>query len=554
MSEDVRKTVLKYALENAVKFDGKAGVGPVMGKVMGECESCRGDPGGTKQLVERVVGEVNSMEPEEQIRELKALMPEFFQASEATERDPLPDLDGDRVVMRLAPYPSGPLHIGNSRMVILNDEYVKRHGGKLILFYDDTIGSDKKKPLEEAYDLIREGLEWLGVEWHETYYKSQRMEMYYEYGEKLLEMGEAYVCQCSAGDLRGYREAGRECQHRSRDVQENLELWKGMLNGDFSEGSAVVRIKTDMEYPDPAFRDRVLFRISHNPHPRVGDRYSVWPLLEFSWAIDDHMLGMTHILRGKDLMMEDKMEQYIWDLFGWDGPEFLHYGMLRVEDFRLSKSDFQRKLGEGEIKGWDDPRTWTLQSLRKRGIRPEAVREFIIGFGMSLTDISVPASKLYARNRELVDSTSNRYHFLPDPVKIELDGVPEFETTTLPLHPDHPERGERTLETKGEVYLTRKDWEEFQGREVRLKNFCNIRLEGTQGSITGYENRDIRKIHWLCQGIPATVELVDGTVDTGMVEGNVKREQAGTVVQFERYGFVKLLDLGEPIIAAYGHG
>ncbi len=553
MSDEVRETIFKYALRNAVKFEGEAGIGPVMGKVMGECESCRSDPKGTKDLVEEIVKEVNSMELQEQTDQLKEVMPEYFQEEKKSEEDRLPDLDADEVVMRLAPYPSGPLHIGNARMVVLNDEYVKRNGGKLILFYDDTIGSAEKKPLEVAYDLIKDGLEWLGVEWHETYYKSERMDLYYRYCEEILDMGEAYVCQCSAEDLREHREKGMECEHRSRSVEENKHMWKAMLDGSFEEGEAVVRIKTDMQHPDPAFRDRVLFRISKQPHPRVGDRYHVWPLLEFSWAVDDHLLGMTHVLRGKDLMMEDKMEQYIWDLLGWDGPEFLHYGMLRLEEFRLSKSDFQRKLKTGEINGWDDPRTWTLQSLRRRGIQPEAVREFIIGFGMSLTDIAVPASKLYAKNRELVDDEASRYHFITDPVKVVLDGDIDFSKTELPIHPDHPERGDRTLKISHTVYLTRKDWEEFQGKEVRLKNFCNIKLKGDKGEITGFGNKDIRKIHWLCEGIDAEVELPDGSCEVGIVEPNVTDEDIGNVVQFERYGFVRISDLAGPVKAVFGH-
>ncbi|MFO8109848.1 MAG: glutamate--tRNA ligase [Thermoplasmata archaeon] len=552
MSDDVRSIVLKYALRNAVKFHGKATVGPVMGKVMGEYEGCRKDPQDTKSLIEEVIGEVNEMSPQEQNHALRELMPEYFEEKEE-EEEHLPELDADSVVMRLAPYPSGPLHIGNARMVVLNDEYVKRHDGKLILFYDDTIGSETKKPLEVAYDLIKEGLDWLGVEWHETHYKSERMDLYYQYCEKLIEMGEAYVCQCSAERLRSYRKRGVECEHRSRTIEDNKDMWDAMLAGTLDEGEAVVRIKTDMEYPDPAFRDRVLFRISKQPHPRVGDKYHIWPLLEFSWAVDDHLLGMTHVLRGKDLMMEDKMEQYIWDLFGWDGPEFLHYGMLRLEEFNLSKSDFQRKLKTGEIHGWDDPRTWTLQSLRRRGIQPEAVREFIIGFGMSLTDIAVPASKLYAKNRELVDDRANRYHFIAEPVKVKLNGEIDINEAELPFHPDHPERGNRVLKTSDTVFLARKDWEKFQGKEVRFKNFCNIKLEGKKGEITGYENKDIRKIHWLCDGILARVEMPDGSYQEGLVEPTIESEDEGKVVQFERYGFVRLLDTKESIQAVFGH-
>ncbi len=552
MSDEREELIKRYALRNAVKFDGEANLGPVMGKVMGESEECREDPDGTKDLIMKTIQQVNQLSLEEQKKELKGLMPEFFEEKEKQEEDTLPELDADDVVMRMAPYPSGPLHIGNSRMVILNDEYVKRYDGKLVLFYDDTIGSEKKKPLLEAYDLIKEGLEWLDVEWHENYYKSERMEIYYEYGEKIIEMGEAYVCECDAESLRKNREKGVGCEHRERSIEKNLEEWEKMLEGEFKEGEVTVRLKTDMQYPDPAFRDRVLFRVSHNEHPKVGDKYHVWPLLEFSWAIDDHLLGMTHILRGKDLVMEDKMEEYIWNLFGWEDCEFLHYGMLRLKDIKLSKSEFQQQIKNDQLRGWDDPRTWSMQSLERRGIEPDALREFILDFGLSKTDIEVPASKLYAKNRELIDEKANRYFFVKDPVCIELIGEAPLQTSEIPRHPDFPERGNREIGISDRLYISKKDWEENEGKEVRLKNLFNIELEEKKAHITDLENKDILKIQWLPDGEDCSVEMPDGSFDEGIVEKNIEEVEMGDIIQFERYGFVRILD-DDPWTAAYGH-
>ncbi|MEF8873303.1 MAG: glutamate--tRNA ligase [Candidatus Thermoplasmatota archaeon] len=552
MTDEREEIIRKYALRNAVKFEGEADIGPVMGKVMGESDECREDPAGTKEIVGETVQEINELSLEEQKKKLKELMPEFFEEEKEEEEEALPELDADEVVMRMAPYPSGPLHIGNARMILLNDEYVKKYDGKLILFFDDTIGSEEKKLLPEAYDMIEEGLEWLNVDWHETYYKSDRMDTYYEYAEKIIEMGESYVCECSAEELRENRKKGVECRHRNKSVEENLEDWDRMLDGSFEEGEAVLRLKTDMEHPDPAFRDRVLFRISERTHPLVGDEYRVWPLLEFSWAIDDHLLGMTHILRGKDLVIEDRMEEYIWDIFGWESPEFLHYGMLRLKDVSLSKSELQRKIADGEIEGWEDLRTWSLQSLRRRGIRPEALREFILDFGLSSTDIEVPASKLYAKNREVVDPEANRYFFVPDPVKIELVGEIDIEKAKVSRHPSHKDRGYRELETGDTVFIPRKELEDHQGEEIRLKNFCNIMLEGKKGKITGFENKDILKIQWLCDGFDVEVERPDATKEKGLGEKNLEETEKGDIIQFERYGFVKV-ERREPFYAVYGH-
>ncbi len=292
---ELEELARKHALKNAVEYGGECDPGAVIGKLMSEVDE---EPGKVQEVVGKVVEEVNSLGPEDQMEEL-----EGYEYEEEEDEEGLPELPnaGEEVVMRMAPFPSGMLHVGNARMAVLNDEYVKKDGGKLYLVIDDTAGSDEKKPVEEAYEEIPRDLEWLGVDFDEVVYKSDRMEKFYEYGEKFLENDWAYVCECDAETLRQNRKDGKACEHRGRTPEENLERWEKMLEGELGEGDAVVRLKTDMQHEDPAFRDRVLLRISDIDHPRVGNSYHVWPMLEFSWAIDDHLLGMTHILRGKDL-------------------------------------------------------------------------------------------------------------------------------------------------------------------------------------------------------------------------------------------------------------
>jgi glutamyl-tRNA synthetase len=545
---------LRYALRNAVDYGGAANPKAVTGKVMAAEPSLRKRPAEVARAVAAAVQEVNAMSLEAQRKRLEEIAPELLVREREVEARELPDLPnvGDQVVMRLAPYPSGPLHIGHARMAILNDEYVKRHGGRLILAYDDTIGSEEKIPIPEAYDYIREGLDWLGVECHETVYKSDRMPLFYEWGDRMIQDGLAYVCECPAEDLRRLREAGEACPHRDAASETSLENWFRMLDGYYGPGEAVVRLRTDMEDPDPAFRDRVLFRISDRRHPRVGDKYRVWPLLEFSWAVDDHLLGVTHILRGKDLMMEDKMERFIWQALGVDGPEIVHYGLLSVKEATLSKSKIQRLVEAGELEGVDDPRTWSLQSLERRGIRAEALREFVLSFGMSLNDITVPAETLYTTNRRLLDPEANRYAFVPDPVEIRLENAPDWDTVDHPLHPDFPERGVRKVRVTPTVLVAREDFRRFEGAEVRLKDYCNIVMGQTAG-VTSLEVLDLPKIQWVSEGVPAKVWMPDGSHEEGVVETVVAQEPPGTVVQFERFGFVRLESLGEPVTARFAH-
>ncbi len=550
----MRDLVEKFALQNALLYGGEAQPKAVVGKVLASDPSLRSRAKEVAALAAEVVAEVNRLDVEAQRTRLEAIAPELLEvAREAApaELPDLPDVEGG-VVMRLAPYPSGPLHIGNARMVVLNDAYVKRYGGRLLLVHDDTIGSGEKLPVAGAYDLVEEGLRWLGVEVHATHYKSDRLEQYYAWGERLLEGGHAYACLCAAEALRANREAGHACEHRAFSPEESLAHWARMLDGTYGEGEAVVRLRTDMADPNPAFRDRVLFRISERPHPRVGTRHRVWPLLELSWAVDDHLLGITHVLRGKDLVMEDAMEEAIWARLGVEGPAFIHHGRLRVAGAELSKSAQRRLTEAGELTGPDDPRTWSLQSLARRGIRPEAVRAFIQGLGLSLTDIEVPVETLYTANRRLVDPEANRYFFVPDPVSLRLEGMPEAREAHVPLHPDFPERGVRTLPAAEEVAVPREDARRHRGGEVRLKDWCNVRLDGT-ARFTSWEVKAVPKIQWLPEGVEARVLMPDGQWVEGLAERAVTHLEGGTLLQFERFGFVRLEATAPPVAAVFAH-
>lgn len=551
----IPESARRYALLNAVQHTGKASARAVLGRLLAEDASLRPRAAEIAPMVDEIVAAVNRLSFEEQRAELEQTAPELLERRQEVKAHELPDLPNvrDAVVMRFAPYPSGPLHLGHTRAIFLNDYYVRRHNGKFILAYDDTIGSEEKPLMPEAYDLIRDGIEWLGIEVREEIYKSDRMPAFYQWGDLLLARGGAYVCECSSADLRSKREQGIACAHRARTPEENLELWRRMLKGEFREGEAIVRIRTDMRHPNPAFRDRVLFRISEREHPRVGTRYKVWPLLEFSWAVDDHLLGVTHVLRGKDLVMEDEMERAIWDLLGVQRrPEFVHYGFLFFREMDLSKSRLARDIREGRLTGVDDPRTWSLQSLRRRGIRPDALRTFILSFGTSLTDVEVSADNLYAENRKAIDPSANRYFFVPDPVRITIEGLPPLSEVRAPVHPDFPERGTRTLPVSPTVYVSKVDYYAFSQQEVRLKDFCNVVLD-TRSTFASLEVKNIPKIQWISDGIPMRVLMPDGGMSEGLGEGNLRAAEVGEVVQLERFGFARMDAVGNDITAYFAH-
>jgi glutamyl-tRNA synthetase len=551
--EQLELLIKKYALQNAIFHAGTALQKAVLGKVIAEQPELRNSSKELMPVIDAIVREINNLSLEEQTNLLAQLAPELVHRARKEKTTILPELEHTEagVVMRIAPFPSGPLHIGNARMVLLNDEFVKKYGGKLYLVFDDTIGSEEKEPIKESYELITDALDWLGVKYDKTYYKSDRLELFYEWCERLVRMENAYVCECPAEKLRTNREQGIECEHRGQSAEINLEKWRAMLDGKYAEGSAIVRLKTDMCHRNPAFRDRVIFRISDREHPRVRKRYRVWPLLEFSWAVDDHLLGVSHILRGKDLIIEDEMEKYLWELFRLKPATFIHYGMLRVAEAKLSKSKSLFEIRTGEFSGWDDPRTWSLQSLRRRGIRSDAIRSFILSFGMSLTDIEVPAENLYAENRKLIDPTARRYFFVPAPVEIEIEDLPQIEHVTVPNHPDRGELGARHVKVDKRVSLACDDFEKFKGREIRLKDFCNIILQKI-ANFTSRENKEIPRIQWVAgDGVKVRVIMPDGSVIAGIGERALLETKVNNVVQFERFGFVRIDEIGENKIDVY---
>jgi len=580
--EEIREILWKRGLKNAVEFNGKPNKKAVMGKLMAEKEDLRSKTKVIIPILDKIIEEISTLSLEKQKARLFQLDPtalEKRRSKEETKELPeLPNADkSEKIVMRLAPYPSGALHIGNARMIVLNDEYVKRYDGELILFYDDTIGSPKslrdspkaKYVLPESYDLIKEGLEWLGVKYSKIYYKSDRLEIFYEYCDKLIKDGIAYVCFCSGDEFREkYKNQKKNCPHRETPIEKNLEEWNNMLTGRYHEMEAVVRLKTGMDQKDPALRDQIIMRISEADHPKVGTKYIVWPMLEFSWAIDDYLIGVTHILRGADLIKEDFIEDFIWDHFGWKKAEFLHYGKINFPDMKLSKTQARNNIQSGEYKGWEDPRTWSLQSLEKRGIKPEALRKALLDLGMSMSGITFSVNWLYAKNKDIIDELSDRYFYVDDPVVVEIVEVPFEEYIAEPfLLPSVPEKGKR--EIKGIVknkqlnmFIAHSDAEKLKaGQILRLKDLINIQILSVdikQKKIKSYYhslelNREYSIIHWVPQdeNIKVSILKPDGSLTSGYGEINLLNIPLKKVIQFERYGFVNPLTIEKNELFCY---
>ncbi len=573
LDPELEKRIRRLAVENSIAHGGAPRPGPIVARLLATDPSLRSRADEVRAGAEAVVAAVSSLGPEALARELAALGgPEPERSREkASEGGEFPDLPGavpGKVVLRMAPFPSGVLHVGHARMLYVHQHYRERYAARLLLVFDDTVGSEEKRVETEFFDMILEDCRLAGVVPDEVVYKSDRIPRFYPWAERIVRHGSAYVCRCSAELLRSNRAHGVACPERGQTPDEANAEWKRMLDGAYGPGEAVLRLKTDMQDPDPAFRDRVLCRISDLDHPRVGHRYRVWPMLEFSWAVDDVELGMTHVLRGKDLVIEDRMQRYIWDLLGISGPPFVHWGILRVREAKVSKSKSYREVKSGLYDGWADPRTWSLRSLDRRGISMDALRAFTLSFGMSLSDIEVPAETLYAENRKRIDATTPRRAFVPDPVRVEVEGYPvELASVELPNHPDRPELGRRRVAAGPVFYLPYRDVASRPGAEVRLKDLINVRLpdpvppaaEGLRARFTSRENQRLPRLQWVgaADAVPVDVLDVEGNHSTGLAEAAVAASTPREIYQFERVGFVRVDDgvpVGaRPVRVVYGH-
>ncbi len=580
--KEIKQILWLNGLKNAVKFNGKPNKKAIMGKLMASRTDLRSQTKIILPMLDQIIDEILKFSIEEQKEKLLQLDPLALTKTKGTkENKELPELPNlskhDKIIMRLAPYPSGALHIGNARMVILNYEYIKKYKGELILFYDDTIGSPKslrdnpkaKYVLPESYDLIKEGLEWLGIRYSKIYYKSDRLEIFYHYCEQLFKDNLAYVCFCPASLFREkFKNKKKNCPHRNHSIDENLEEWSAMLNGKYHEGEAVVRLKTGMVQKDPALRDQIIMRLSEAEHPRVGKKYIVWPMLEFSWAIDDHLIGVSHILRGVDLIKEDKIETFIWEHFGWKKSEFLHYGRINFVNMKLSKTETRNNIQNGNYSGWDDPRTWSLQSLKKRGIKPEALREVLIDLGMSLAGINFSVNWLYSKNKDIIDDLSNRYFYVEDPIKIIIKGIPVKELTAKPhLHPTHPENGKREIKCivknlQLTLLISFKDANELKMNQIiRLKDLINVQINTINLEKKSIEstfhtkelNRNFSIIQWVHENENIKVSIINpnGSFSNGKGEKSLLKIPMNQTIQFERYGFVNPIEIKENCLFCY---
>ncbi len=529
-----------YALQNAVFHNGRAEVKAVMAKIFAEHKELRSVVRDVALTVKEIVDEVNKMSIEEQKSLLEKLAPEMLVREKKEEGMPeLPSAKKGKVTTRFAPSPTGPISLGQFlRAVMLSHYYARRYDGRFIVRIEDT---DPKKIAREFYDWIREDLEAMGIDYDDFVLQSDRLEIYYEHAEKMIAGGKAYVCTCRKEEFRLFKEEGKECPCRRLSADEHMERWKKMHN-EYREGEAVLRMKTSMSDPNPVLRDPPLMRIAEGEHPLKGTKYRVWPLYNFSCAIDDHMLGITHVFRGKEHEHNTAVQKLIYDFFGWSMPTVINFGMIKLPGGMVHTRDIKQWIKEGRVEGWDDPSLPTIRALLKRGFVPEAIKQYALQCGLSKTDITLSWENLEAINRKIIDEYAKRYMVVLNPVKIEIVNAPDIKETREPWHPNHAEMGKKVMPFSGVVYVSEDDFSKLEGKVVRLKGLFNVKM-GKRAEYEGDEIvQNMPKIQWVSEPF-VEVELrmpEPGKRLYGHGEINLESANAGDIIQMERVGFGKI--------------
>lgn len=364
------RKIRAYALKNAIAHGGKANPGSVVSALFVEgLEKSK-----IKEImpkIQEIIKEVEKLSLEEQKKEFE-LLHELISERDVREGLPeLPDVKKSGVVMRIAPSPSGPLHIGHSIVAGLCISYVKKYGGKFIVRIEDTNPENIDK---KAYKLIEEDAKWLYPE-SEIIIQSDRIEIYYRYAEKLIKKEAAYVCTCSGDEFREFSKMKKSCPCRKNSVKENIDRYKKMFK-EYKPGEAVLRFKSSMDHPNPAMRDFPLARINDEEHPRTKKKYRVWPLMNLAVTVDDIETKMTHIIRGKDHRDNAERQKMIFEVLGKKYPWAAFIGMVHFKGFTLSTTEFRKGIESGRYKGWDDPELPTLISFKKQGYKSIAFLKF----------------------------------------------------------------------------------------------------------------------------------------------------------------------------------
>ena len=567
----------RQALLNAVQHGGRTMPKVVLAKLLGSRADLRPRAAElASSVVPPIVDEVNAMDPEGQRAALEEAWPGALAAAEAPAQadkapDPsrgtaLPELDGaerGRVVTRFPPEPNGYPHIGHAKAAIINEEYARMYGGRMLLRMDDTNPESERL---EYYAAIKVGLEWLGVEYDSIKNTSDDIEMIAAKGQELVDAGDAYVCTCKRDRVARNRRDMSECKCRPKGGQ--AELWEKMFTK-FKPGEAAVRLRGDMSSANTVMRDPVLFRVIEARHPLVGTKYRVWPSYDMAVAVEDSADGVTHAFRTKEYELRNELYADILGRLGMRTPRMIEFSRLELRGMPVSKRIIRPLIEGGKVSWYDDPRLPTLEALKRRGISPDAVRRFVLSLGLTKADTTAPFEALEAFNRRAVDGSSVRLFMVSRPAELDVSGWTGGPAVPVRNHPSDGSMGTRDVPTGGgSVYVQEADVDRIrQGGVIRLMGLGNVRVgspaadgaatapAALSGSYDGDDMRDgVPRVQWVARDSAHELRIIvphemfpdgerfdEGSLEEvrALAEPHYADVEDGSLVQFVRFGYCR---------------
>ena len=456
--------------------------------------------------------------------------------------------DCSKIITRFPPEPNGYLHIGHAKSVCLNFGLAEYYGGKCNLRFDDT---NPAKEDTEFVESIKNDIKWLGFDWEDRlFFASSYFEQMYDFAVELIKKGLAFVCDMNAEGIRQARgtltEPGKESPYRNRSVEENLDLFQRMRNGEFGDGEKTLRAKIDMTSPNINMRDPIIYRVAHMTHHKTGDKWCIYPMYDFAHPIEDAIEGVTHSIC--TLEFEDHRPLYDWvvrELEYPNPPRQIEFAKLYVTNVVTGKRYIKKLVEDGIVDGWDDPRLVSIAALRRRGFTPESIKMFVDLCGISKSQSSVDYAMLEYCIREDLKAKKPRLMAVLDPIKVIIDNYPEDQVEWFDVvnNVECPELGTRKVPFCKEIYIDREDFMEeppkkyfrlFPGNEVRLMNAYFVKCvdykKDENGNVTeihctydpetrsgsGFTGRKVKgTIHWVSarHGVKSEVRLYENIVD-----------------------------------------
>ena len=557
MNEELAKEIRRLALQNAFEHEGKTQDKIILAKILGTQPEYRTKVKEIIGDISQIVTSVNELSYEQQKKEIEENFPELLNPKKKIEeREGLPPLENaeqGKVITRFPPEPNGYPHIGHAKAAIINAEYAKMYGGKCILRIDDTNPEAERM---EYHAAIKVGLDWLGIEFDVVKSTSDDMELFYEKGRELINSGKAYVCTCKRDDISKNRRERKACKCSFENTDKNNKGWEKMFEK-YKTGEAIVRFRGDMKADNAVMRDPVLFRIIEEKHYTLGEKYRVWPSYDFAVAIEDSHDGITHAFRSKEFELRKELIDSILDALGMRKPFQGFFSRLEFKGMPISKRILKPLIEEGKVSWYDDPRLPTLEALKRRGIKPEAIKKFVLSLGLTKANTLAPFDALEAFNRKFVDADSIRLFMVSKPKKLTIKKLP----MSFVEIPNHPVRdiGTRKIEIDENFLIGGDDVANIkEGMQIRLLGLGNILINRTDPVLEGEfveegETTNISKIQWVAEKnanqikllIPKQLFIEEEFNEDSLEELDVYTEpqyaqlREGEEIQFVRFGYCR---------------